>query len=159
MKKNNKKGFTLAELLIVVAIIAVLVAIAIPIFTSQLEKSRESTDAANVRDYYSEISTALLTGELTNAVSSKSQTLVGNNLTATISGYTASITKSDTFTVTVANYNTVQQQNGWQGGAPNVAGVTLSDWSSLGSGKNLVYTFTVGSDGDVYLSGVSLGTP
>ncbi len=45
MKKNNK-GFTLAELLIVVAIIAVLVAIAIPVFTSQLEKSRESTDAA-----------------------------------------------------------------------------------------------------------------
>ena len=48
-KKNNKKGFTLAELLIVVAIIAVLVAIAIPIFTKQLEKSRESTDLSNVR--------------------------------------------------------------------------------------------------------------
>ncbi|MFR7953894.1 MAG: type IV pilin protein [Ruminococcus sp.] len=38
--KENKKGFTLAELLIVVAIIAVLVAISIPIFNSQLEKSR-----------------------------------------------------------------------------------------------------------------------
>ena len=36
--KENKKGFTLAELLIVVAIIAVLVAISIPIFTAQLEK-------------------------------------------------------------------------------------------------------------------------
>ena len=39
MKIKNKKGFTLAELLIVVAIIAVLVAVAIPIFTSQLEKA------------------------------------------------------------------------------------------------------------------------
>ncbi|WP_205508076.1 type IV pilin protein [Eubacterium pyruvativorans] len=38
--KVNKKGFTLAELLIVVAIIAVLVAISIPIFTSQLEIQR-----------------------------------------------------------------------------------------------------------------------
>ena len=38
--KKKRKGFTLAELLIVVAIIAVLVAIGIPIFTSQLEKSR-----------------------------------------------------------------------------------------------------------------------
>ena len=55
MKKNNKKGFTLAELLIVVAIIAVLVAIAIPVFNSQLEKSREATDAANIRNAYAEI--------------------------------------------------------------------------------------------------------
>ena len=55
MKKNNKKGFTLAELLIVVAIIAVLVAIAIPIFTSQLEKSREAVDASNIRAKYAEV--------------------------------------------------------------------------------------------------------
>lgn len=48
-KLNNKKGFTLAELLIVVAIIAVLVAISVPIFTSQLDKARTSTDEANVR--------------------------------------------------------------------------------------------------------------
>ena len=47
--KNNKKGFTLAELLIVVAIIAVLTAVAIPIFNTQLEKSREETDIANLR--------------------------------------------------------------------------------------------------------------
>jgi len=62
MKKNNK-GFTLAELLIVVAIIAVLVAIAIPVFTSQLEKSREATDIANVRSAYAEVVTKHLTGE------------------------------------------------------------------------------------------------
>ena len=55
MKKTNKKGFTLAELLVVVAIIAVLVAIAIPIFTSQLEKAREATDAANIRAAYAEV--------------------------------------------------------------------------------------------------------
>ena len=36
--KRNKKGFTLAELLIVVAIVAVLVAIALPVFTAQLDK-------------------------------------------------------------------------------------------------------------------------
>ena len=52
MRKNNKKGFTLAELLIVVAIIAVLTAIAIPVFSSQLEKSREATDLANIRSAY-----------------------------------------------------------------------------------------------------------
>ena len=60
MKKLSKKGFTLAELLIVVAIIAVLVAIAIPVFTAQLEKSREATDVANVRSAYAEVVTHYL---------------------------------------------------------------------------------------------------
>ena len=53
--QNKSKGFTLAELLIVVAIIAVLVAISIPIFSSQLEKSREATDLANIRSAYAEV--------------------------------------------------------------------------------------------------------
>ena len=57
-KRNNKKGFTLAELLIVVAIIAVLVAVAIPIFSSQLEKSRDATSVANMRSAYAEAQAA-----------------------------------------------------------------------------------------------------
>ncbi len=65
MKKMNKKGFTMAELLIVVAIIAVLVAIAIPIFTAQLEKAREATDAANIRAAYAEVVAAKVSGETT----------------------------------------------------------------------------------------------
>ena len=39
---------------------AVLVAISIPIFTTQLEKSRESTDAANLRAAYATASVAVL---------------------------------------------------------------------------------------------------
>jgi prepilin-type N-terminal cleavage/methylation domain-containing protein len=60
MKKMNKKGFTLAELLIVVAIIAVLVAIAIPIFSSQLEKAKVATDQANIRSAYAEAAADVL---------------------------------------------------------------------------------------------------
>ena len=47
--KNNKKGFTLAELLIVVAIIAVLVAIAVPLFVGALTKAQKATEDANIR--------------------------------------------------------------------------------------------------------------
>ena len=54
-KQQRNKGFTLAELLIVVAIIGVLVAISIPIFSGQLEKAREATDAANIRSQYAEV--------------------------------------------------------------------------------------------------------
>ena len=65
MKKMNNKGFTLAELLIVVAIIAVLVAISIPIFTTQLEKARETTDLANIRSACSELVSGYLSGDRT----------------------------------------------------------------------------------------------
>lgn len=53
--KNKRNGFTLTELLIVVAIIGVLVAVSIPVFSQQLEKSREATDLANVRSAYAEL--------------------------------------------------------------------------------------------------------
>lgn len=60
--RKNEKGFTLAELLIVVAIIGVLVAISIPIFTSQLEKSRDAVSIANIRAAYAEAQAAVLVG-------------------------------------------------------------------------------------------------
>ncbi len=67
MKRSSKKGFTLAELLIVIAIIAILVAIMIPVFGAQLNKAKAAAELANVRAAYAEI--------LSNAM------LGGNNLT------------------------------------------------------------------------------
>ncbi len=58
--KRNKKGFTLAELLIVVAIIAVLVAIAIPVFTGSLKKAHLATNQANARAAYAAATTSIL---------------------------------------------------------------------------------------------------
>ena len=56
------------EMLIVIAIIAVLIAIAIPVFASQLEKSREAADLANVRSAYAQVSAEVLLGDPTATV-------------------------------------------------------------------------------------------
>ncbi|KAB4815623.1 prepilin-type N-terminal cleavage/methylation domain-containing protein [Bacteroides thetaiotaomicron] len=52
--RKNKKGFTLAELLVVVAIIAILVAIAIPVFSSATDKAQQAVEVANARSVYAE---------------------------------------------------------------------------------------------------------
>ena len=57
---KNNKGFTLAELLIVVAIIAVLVAIAIPVFRGQLSRAEAAADQANCRSLYAELQVSYL---------------------------------------------------------------------------------------------------
>lgn len=66
MKRAEKKksGFTLAELLVVVAIIGVLVTISIPIFTTQLEKARRSVDLYNARAVESVLVNAINDGSV-----------------------------------------------------------------------------------------------
>ena len=58
--KKNKKGFTLAELLIGVAIIGVLVAISITIFSSQLKKARFAVNQSDARSAMSAAITCFL---------------------------------------------------------------------------------------------------
>ena len=128
-KKLNKKGFTLAELLVVVAIIGVLVAISIPIFTSQLEKSREAVDEANIRSAYAELSANVLTEE--GAVVEKEEGKI------TINAVTADAT---TMTATVT---LTQKTDNWQGTAPTIGGMTVTGTPVAGK----TATITVNRDG------------
>lgn len=102
-KITNKKGFTLAELLVVVAIIAVLVAISIPIFTAQLEKSREATDEANIRAAYAEV--------------------MASALTEAADGENDVVKTDDDYSKTV---ELQQKQDGWQGSVDNIGGIDVS---------------------------------
>lgn len=51
---KDRKGFTLTELLVVVAIIGILVAISLPIFSNQIERARDAVTVANLRAPYAE---------------------------------------------------------------------------------------------------------
>ncbi|MCI7095336.1 MAG: type II secretion system GspH family protein [Clostridiales bacterium] len=50
MKKNNKKGFTIVELVIVIAVIAILAAVLIPTFSSVIKKAKVNNDIQLVRN-------------------------------------------------------------------------------------------------------------
>ena len=50
MKKSNKKGFTIVELVIVIAVIAILAAVLIPTFSNLIKKANESSDIQAVRN-------------------------------------------------------------------------------------------------------------
>lgn len=121
-KKLNKKGFTLAELLVVVAIIGVLVAISIPIFTSQLEKSRDAVSVANIRAAYAEAASAYLTES------------DGGNATVDKTAKTATVTK-------VALKGT---QSGWSGLETELPFTHTSMTDAIGGAAGeytLVFTF------------------
>lgn len=62
--REDRGGFTLAELLIVVAIIAVLVAVAIPVFANASDEATKSTALSDIRGVTaSAATTALLNGD------------------------------------------------------------------------------------------------
>ena len=108
-KIKSAKGFTLAELLIVVAIIAVLVAIGIPIFTSQLEKSREAVDLSDVRSAYAEVMMAAITGDTTAYYTKDANQTIYKTSAETFNGYTV---EAGAYSITVTPLK--QKQPGWQ---------------------------------------------
>lgn len=52
MKKNNRKGFTIVELVIVIAVIAILAAVLIPTFSNMISKANDSATLQEARNRY-----------------------------------------------------------------------------------------------------------
>lgn len=129
--KENKKGFTLAELLIVVAIIAVLVAVSIPIFTGQLEKARQATTAANLRAAYAEAATAVLTYD--DGAQDGSASVTAND--------------NGTYTVAVANVNIEATSTG-------SADLPFTNSATLTVGNGQTATFSITKEGVATLTSV-----
>ena len=81
MDKKKNKGFTLMEMLIVVAIIAILIAIAIPMMRGQMHKTQVAADIANVRAYFAAMEAEyILTGEYDPTIGDNTLTLFTDTL-------------------------------------------------------------------------------
>ena len=85
VKKNNK-GFTLVELIIVIAIIAILVAVLAPNYVKYVERSRWSADQNTTKELLGEVKTALVAAQEDD----NSYTPVDFTLTMSKTGTTAS---------------------------------------------------------------------
>ena len=69
MKRDSaRRGFTLVEMLVVIAIIAVLVAVIVPTVSSSTAKAKAATDAANLRSIYGEANIIVLQSDEDNAI-------------------------------------------------------------------------------------------
>lgn len=139
--KNRKqgKGFTIIELLIVVAVIGVLVAISIPVFAAQLEKSREAADIANVRAAYAELMVRVLDtdGNTDSVTVGLKQKLSGwqTKLPITIGGITFNGTNTDNWTGTPGSNGTCEVSYNKDKGA-------IFNWSGGSGGDSGQQTYT-----------------
>lgn len=110
----------------------VLVAISIPIFTGQLEKAREATDAANIRAAYAAVSTDVLLDPQDNDTA--------NNITydKTKKTYTATVTAVQT----EDDWQTASLKEGKIGGQAVAAQTKGKTWTITGDVEKGTVTIT-----------------
>lgn len=105
-----------------------LVAISIPIFTGQLEKAREATDAANIRAAYAAVSTDVL---LDPQAEDKANNIKYDATTKTYTATVAAVQTED-------NWQTASLNDGTIGGQKVAAQTKGKSWTITGdvaSGK------------------------
>lgn len=94
-KMKKSKGFTLIEMLVVIAIIAILVAIIIPTVSNANTKAKAAADAANARSLKAEIVTKILTGDIDSQDEVNSYLNVRDDVTFYNGDFTATYSNGD----------------------------------------------------------------
>lgn len=109
LKKNGKKGFTLIEILIVIALLGVVATIAVPRFTSVLSESKIKADVAAIQLWAKEVEASYMVGLYTKGTDGAvtEENIKLKTPFPTISGggtITASINGTKTLIITLSNY-------------------------------------------------------
>ena len=109
MKKDS--GFTLVELIVVIAILGILAAVAIPAYTGYITKANEAADITQLDAILTAAQSALATK---GAVSEVTYTVSGNAVTAKVGSDSYTLTDTiftDTYDDDFATYITISTVN------------------------------------------------
>ena len=101
MKKMNNKGFSLIELIIVIAIMAVLVAIIAPNLTKYLGKSKQQTDKTNLEEIRKQVKNCI-SEATTDDISIQATDGTAATYTITSTGSAVTVTPAATGTTAFA---------------------------------------------------------
>lgn len=96
------KGFSLVELIVVIAIMAILVGVAVPVYTSYITDAKNKVDAQLVGEIDHAIEVLLIDNEVTNPVEATKGTPVVITLSATGSYTMTGATDNTTFVTKLA---------------------------------------------------------
>lgn len=108
MKKSNKKGFTIVELVIVIAVIAILASVLIPTFTSIVEKATKSAVQQEAANIYKELYALDLSDGKLDMKDGTTDLVIDTDCTYEISD------SSVTFTYTADGYIATYEDGEWK---------------------------------------------
>ena len=139
-RKKDNKGFTLVELVIVIAILAILVGLLAPQYTKYVEKSRKSADVNNMDELIKAVEVYEIDNASKTAISEKEVTITMSK-TAETTALTSGATANDTDVVAafgeyVKNWKNVRLKSSWTNGTVTAkikisaeGGVTVEEYT------------------------------
>ena len=115
----NNKGFSLIELIVVIAIMAILVGVLAPQFIKYVESSRQSTDIQNAAAIRSAVEVGVANGD------------ISSNVTVEIDGNTIKVTNADAALTAAGLTNSVAcKSSGWNDGPIGSYDVSTYKWTA-----------------------------
>ncbi|MDY4429122.1 MAG: type II secretion system protein [Lachnospiraceae bacterium] len=127
----NNKGFSLIELIVVIAIMAILVGVLAPQFIKYVESSRQSTDIQNAAAVRSAVEVGVANGDISSNVT------VEIDVDATSGICTIKVANADAALTAAGLTNSIAcKSSGWNDGTIGTYDVSTYKWTAAANTNN-----------------------